>query len=46
MAIFPSSPAFNSADPATSLSTDQRGVARPQLGGFDIGAFEARGFKD
>lgn len=46
MAIFPSSPAFNSADPATSLPTDQRGVARPQLGGFDIGAFEARGFKD
>lgn len=43
MAIFPSSPAFNSADPGTSLSTDQRGVARPQLGGFDIGAFEARG---
>ena len=40
MAIFPSSPAFNSADPGTSLSTDQRGVARPQLGGFDIGAFE------
>lgn len=43
MAIFPSSPAFNSADPRTSLSTDQRGVPRPQLGGFDIGAFEARG---
>ena len=40
MAISPSSPAFNSADPGTSLSTDQRGVARPQLGGFDIGAFE------
>jgi hypothetical protein len=50
MAIFPSSPAFNSADPATSLPIDQRGVARPQFGvarpqfgGFDIGAFEARG---
>jgi hypothetical protein len=43
MAILTSSPAFNSADPGTSLSTDQRGVTRPQLGGFDIGAFEARG---
>jgi hypothetical protein len=40
MAISPSSPAFNSADPATSLPTDQRGVTRPQLGGYDIGAFE------
>lgn len=43
MAILPSSPAFNSADLVASLLTDQRGVARPQLGGFDIGAFEARG---
>jgi hypothetical protein len=45
MAIFPSSPAFNSADPGTSLLTDQRGVVRPQLGGFDIGAFEFRRLK-
>jgi hypothetical protein len=38
---FPStSPAFNAADPGTSLLTDQRGVDRPQAGGFDIGAFE------
>jgi hypothetical protein len=43
MAILPASPAFNKADPGTSLKTDQRGIARPQLGGFDIGAFEARG---
>jgi hypothetical protein len=42
MAIFPNSSAFNKADPASSLSTDQRGIARPQAGGFDIGAFEAR----
>jgi len=42
MAIFPTSPAANNADSATSLPTDQRGVARPQGGGFDIGAFEAR----
>lgn len=40
MAIPKTSPAFNAADPSTSLSTDQRGVDRPQAGGFDIGAFE------
>jgi hypothetical protein len=37
------SPAANSADSATSLSTDQRGVTRPQGGRYDIGAFEAGG---
>jgi hypothetical protein len=41
MAISTSSSAFNAADSTTSLSTDQRGVDRPQDGGFDIGAFEA-----
>jgi hypothetical protein len=41
MAIFPNSPAFNKADPGTSLALDQRHVSRPQAGGFDIGAFEA-----
>ncbi len=41
MAIPLASPAVDKADPNTSLSTDQRGVARPQGGGFDIGAFEA-----
>jgi Divergent InlB B-repeat domain len=41
MAISTSSSAFNAADPTTSLSTDQRGVDRPQDGGFDIGAYEA-----
>ena len=41
MAINSRSPAFGAADPATSLPTDQRGVARPQTGAFDIGAFEA-----
>jgi hypothetical protein len=39
-AILQSSAAFNAADSATSLATDQRGVDRPQDGGFDIGAFE------
>jgi hypothetical protein len=40
MAIPKSSPAFNMADAATSLSTDQRSVSRPQYGGYDIGAYE------
>jgi hypothetical protein len=34
------SPAQNAADATTSLATDQRGLERPQMGGFDIGAFE------
>ena len=41
MAIPTNGPAFNTADASTSLSTDQRGVDRPQAGGFDIGAYEA-----
>jgi len=42
MAIARSSPAFNTADPATSLQFDQRHAPRPRpkVGGFDIGAFE------
>jgi len=40
MAINSKSSAFNAADAATSLSTDQRGAPRPSLGGYDIGAFE------
>ena len=43
MAIADTSPAFNNGDNnamSTCLSTDQRGVARPALGGCDIGAFE------
>jgi hypothetical protein len=42
MAIPSVSPAVNAADPNTSILVDQRGVTRPQFGGFDIGAFEAR----
>jgi hypothetical protein len=42
MAILITSPAFNNADPGTSLRFDQRLVPRPQLGGFDIGAFGRR----
>jgi Divergent InlB B-repeat domain len=40
MAIPSSSPAWNAADASTSLATDQRGESRPQMGGYDIGAFE------
>ena len=39
-AILPSSPAFNGG--FLCQSTDQRGVARPQLGVCDIGAYEYR----
>ena len=37
-ALVAGSPAVNAAP--TGPATDQRGVARPQCGGFDIGAFE------
>jgi hypothetical protein len=40
MAIAPTSPARNAADPATSLLVDQRKQPRPANGGYDIGAFE------
>jgi hypothetical protein len=40
MAIPLSSPALNKADAATSLPNDQRGVPRPEFGGFSIGAYE------
>jgi Divergent InlB B-repeat domain len=41
MAIGENSPAWNTADASTSSGlTDQRGSKRPELGGFDIGAYE------
>jgi CSLREA domain-containing protein len=40
MAISGNSPALDTADAATSLDIDQRGVARPERNGFDIGAYE------
>jgi len=39
-AITASSPAFNRGTGAGAPSTDQRGVTRPQGGGYDIGAYE------
>lgn len=38
--VFATSPARDSANPATCGSTDQRGVARPVGGACDIGAYE------
>src|SRR5262245_22672008 len=40
MAIGSTSPAWNAADPGSSLPVDQRRQDRPAMGGFDIGAFE------
>jgi uncharacterized repeat protein (TIGR01451 family) len=41
MAIQPGSSAVDAGDDATALSTDQRGLTRPQGPHSDIGAFEA-----
>ena len=38
--LLPGSPAIDAGDDAACPSTDQRGVARPQGDGCDIGAFE------
>jgi Divergent InlB B-repeat domain len=40
MAIGENSPAWNTADVTTSTVIDQRGSKRPELGGYDIGAYE------
>jgi hypothetical protein len=40
MAITDTSAAFNMADVTDSLAMDQRGVDRPEDGGFDIGAYQ------
>jgi len=48
-AIGSGSPAIDAADPASCLDFDQRGVARPQGTGCDMGAYEyefADGFKE
>ncbi len=43
MALRANSPALNAADPEYFPATDQRGVARPQGAGPDIGAWEGAG---
>ncbi len=43
-ALLPGSPAINAASNALAPSIDQRGIARPQLGTVDAGAFESQGF--
>ncbi|MEZ4709847.1 MAG: family 16 glycosylhydrolase [Caldilineaceae bacterium] len=40
-ALLPGSPAIDAADNGACPATDQRGVARPQGAGCDIGAYEA-----
>ena len=42
-ALLAGSPAIDAADNAVCPATDQRGVARPQGPGCDIGAFELEG---
>jgi uncharacterized repeat protein (TIGR01451 family) len=39
-ALLAGSPALDAADGSGAPATDQRGIARPQGAGFDIGAFE------
>jgi len=41
MALSVGSPALNAGDNTACPLTDQRGLARPQFGGCDIGAYEA-----
>jgi uncharacterized repeat protein (TIGR01451 family) len=43
-ALLPGSAAINAGNNTGAPVTDQRGIARPQLGTVDIGAFESRGF--
>jgi uncharacterized repeat protein (TIGR01451 family)/CSLREA domain-containing protein len=43
-ALLPGSPAINAGTATGAPATDARGIARPQLGTVDIGAYESRGF--
>jgi hypothetical protein len=43
-ALLPGSPAIDAGAPIAGITTDQRGVPRPQGVAPDIGAFESRGF--
>jgi hypothetical protein len=44
MALLPGSPAIDAGVPVAGVTTDQRGIPRPQGTAPDIGAFESRGF--
>ena len=43
-ALLPGSPAIDAGNPVITLTIDQRGVTRPQAGGYDMGAFELATF--
>ncbi|KPL90321.1 right-handed parallel beta-helix repeat-containing protein [Herpetosiphon geysericola] len=45
MALLPGSPAIDAGDSAVCALSDQRGIARPQGAGCDLGAFESHGFQ-
>jgi hypothetical protein len=44
MALLPGSPAIDAGTEIAGITTDQRGITRPQGSAPDIGAFESRGF--
>ena len=44
MALLPGSPAIDAGISVAGVTTDQRGISRPQGSAPDIGAFESRGF--
>ena len=44
VALLPGSPALGAGITVSAVTTDQRGIARPQGNAPDIGAFESRGF--
>ncbi len=46
MALNAASPAIDAGNPALAPPDDQRGTARPQFAGFDIGAYEFGGPSD
>ncbi len=43
-ALLPGSPAIDAGSNGLATNADQRGVARPQQGTVDVGAFESQGF--
>jgi hypothetical protein len=44
MALLPGSPAIDAGTAASGVTTDERGVTRPQGSAPDLGAFESQGF--